>query len=345
MRQAFLTAPGRFEVREAPEPGPIGPSEAVVRLEAVGVCGSDVHYFTEGRIGSQIVEYPFTIGHECSGVVERVGRAVTRVAVGDRVAVDPAMPCGGCEWCRKGRENICANLRFLGCPGQAEGAYKELLVMPERCLFRLPESLTFDDGVALEPAAICVYAVAQSRLAPGETIAVLGCGPIGLLTLAAAKASGRAHAFASDLVPERVEAARAFGADAAYNCNETDVAAAILEATGGRGVDVVYECAGEQDALDQALLIAAPGGRVSIIGIPSRPRLELIADLARRKELLLINVRRQNRMVERTIELAGSGALFVSDLVTHHFALEQIAEAFELVAGYRDGVLKAVVRP
>jgi L-iditol 2-dehydrogenase len=345
MRQAFLTAPARFEVREVPDPGPVGPNEAVVRLEAVGVCGSDVHYFTEGRIGSQVVEYPFTIGHECAGVVERVGEAVTRVAVGDRVTVDPAMPCGECEWCRTGHENICANLRFLGCPGQAEGAYKELLAMPEHSLFRLPDSLSFDDGVALEPAAICTYAVAQSRLAPGETIAVLGCGPIGLLVLAAAQASGRARAFATDLVRERVAAAKAFGADVAYNPDDTDVVAAILEATSGRGVDVVYECAGEQETLDQAMQLATAGGRVLIIGIPSTPRVELVADLMRRKELLIINVRRQNRMVERTIELAASGALKIAGLVTHHFAVERIAEAFELVAGYRDGVLKAVVRP
>ena len=345
MRQAFLVAPGRFEVREVPEPGTIGPHEAVVRLKAVGVCGSDVHYFTEGRIGSQVVEYPFTIGHECSGVVERVGEAVTRVAVGDRVTVDPAMPCGECEWCRKGRENICANLRFLGCPGQVEGAYKELLVMPEHSLFRMPDSLSFDDGVVIEPAAIGAYAVAQSGLRPDETIAVLGCGPIGLLVLACARASGRRRAFATELVPERVEAAGRLGADVALNASETDVVQAIHKATGGRGVDVVYECAGEQETLEQATRIAAPGGRVSILGIPSTPRVELIPELVRRKELLLINVRRQNKMMERTIELAASGAVATSELVTHHFPLEGVAEAFELVASYRDGVLKAIIEP
>ncbi len=343
MRQAYLTGPGRFEVREAPEPGEIGPDEAVVRLKAIGVCGSDMHYFTEGRIGSQVVEYPFTIGHECAGVVERVGPAVGRVAVGDRVTVDPAMPCGACEWCRKGRENICPQMRFLGCPGEVEGAYKELLVMPERCLFRLPESLTFDDGVVLEPATICAYGVAQSRLAPDETMAVLGCGPMGLLTLACARASGRRRVFASELVPERVEAAQRLGADVALNRNETDVVQSVLDATDGRGVDVVFECAGEQDTLDQAVQIVAPGGRISILGIPSTPRVELVADLMRRKELLIINVRRQNGMVERTIELAASGAVPVAELVTHHFPLERVGKAFELVAGYRDGVLKAII--
>lgn len=343
MRQAYLTALGRFEVRDAPEPGEIKADEAVVRLKAIGVCGSDLHYFTEGRIGTEVVEYPFTIGHECAGIVERVGEAVSRVAVGDRVTVDPAMPCGACEWCRKGRENICPEMQFLGCPGEVEGAYKELLVMPERCLFRLPEALTFDDGVVLEPAAICAYAVAQSGLAPEETMAVLGCGPMGLLTLAFAKASGRRRAFASELVPERVEAARRFGADVALNRNETDVVQAVLEATDGRGVDVVYECAGEQDTLDQATQIVTPGGRISIVGIPTTLRMELAADLMRRKELLIINVRRQNKMVERTIELAASGAVAVAELVTHHFPLERVGEAFELVAAYRDGVLKAII--
>jgi len=345
MRQAYLTAPGRFEVREVADPVEIGPNDVLVRLKAIGVCGSDRHYFTEGRIGSQVVEYPFTVGHECAGVVERVGRAVGRVGVGDRVVVDPAMPCGECEWCRGGRENVCPHMRFLGCPGQVEGALKELLVMPERCLFHLPDSLSFDDGVVIEPAAICAYAVKQSRLDAAETVAVLGCGPIGLLTLACARASGRRRAFASDLVAERIEAAKRLGADVSLNPNDGDIVETILEATDGRGVDVVYECAGKQETLDQAMRIAAPGGRISIIGIPSTLRVELIPDMTRRKELLLINVRRQNGMVERTIELAASGAVPVRDLVTHHFPLERVAEAFDLVVTYRDGVLKAIIEP
>lgn len=337
--------PGCLEVREAPEPSHIARNEAVVRLQAIGVCGSDMHYYSEGRIGDQVVEYPFTVGHECAGVVERVGEAVTRVAVGDRVAVEPAMPCGECEWCLKGRENICPRMRFLGCPGQAEGAYKELLVMPEHCLFVLPDAVSFEAGVVVEPGAICAYAVAQSGLKPDETLAVLGSGPIGLLVAACAKAAGRRRAFASDIIPERVAAARRFGADESFNAHDTDVAAAILDATDGRGVDVVYECAGEQETLEQAARIAAPGGRISVIGIPSTARLDLAADLVRRKELLIINVRRQNRMVERTIELAASGAVPMDDLVTHRFSLDAVGEAFALVAAYRDGVLKAVIQP
>lgn len=332
-------------MRDVPEPSQIAANEAVVGLRAVGVCGSDMHYFNEGRIGDQVVEYPFTVGHECAGVVERVGDAVTRVAVGGRVAVDPAMPCGECEWCRKGRENICPRMRFLGCPGQAEGAYKELLVMPEHCLFPLPDAVSFEAGVVIEPAAICAYAVAQSGLKPDETMAVLGSGPIGLLVAACAKAAGRRAAFATDIIPERVAAARRFGADEAFNAHESDAAAAILEATDGRGVDVVYECAGEAETLEQAARIAAPGGRISVIGIPSTARLDLAADLVRRKELLVINVRRQNRMVERTIELAASGAVPMDDVVTHRFSLDAVGEAFALVAAYRDGVLKAVIQP
>ena len=144
-------------------------------------------------------------------------------------------------------------------------------------------------------------------------------------------------------LPERVEAARRFGADVALNRNETDVVREVLEATDGRGVDVVYECAGEQDTLDQAVQIVTPGGRISIVGIPTTLRMELAADLMRRKELLIINVRRQNKMVERTMELAASGAVAVAELVTHHFPLERVGEAFELVAAYGDGVLKAII--
>jgi L-iditol 2-dehydrogenase len=209
----------------------------------------------------------------------------------------------------------------------------------------LPDSLSFEAGVVVEPGAICAYAVARSGLRSDETLAVLGSGPIGLLVLAYARAAGRRRAYATDIVPERVAAARRFGADESFDKRGTDVAAAILDATDGRGVDVVYECAGEQDTLDQAMRIAAPGGRISVLGIPSTARMELNADLVRRKELLIINVRRQNRMVERAVELAASGGVPLADLVTHRFPLEAVGEAFSLVAAHRDGVLKAVIQP
>jgi L-iditol 2-dehydrogenase len=342
MRTAYLTGIRRFEVREVPRPEP-KPGHVVVRLYSVGVCGSDIHYYTEGNIGTQVVEYPFPVGHECAGVVELAGEGVKNPRPGQRVAVDPAIHCGECFVCKMGRENICPNTKFLGCPGQMEGSLTEYLEMPAQNCFPMPDTMTFDEAVVTEPLAITIHAVKLSSLREGESIAVLGSGPMGLLTMMTALHYGAGQAFATDIIPERVEFAARMGAAQSFNFNSDDVVGAVMAATDGRGVDVAYECAGEQEALDQAVELLRPGGRLMLIGIPETDRVSFVADYMRRRELLIQNVRRQNHNVDEAIRLVAEGKINASALVTHHFLLEKVGDAFDLVASYGDGVIKAMI--
>lgn len=337
-----LTGIRQMEMREAETPVIENDRDVLIRMVKVGVCGSDVHYYTTGKIGSQIVEYPFAVGHECAGVVEQVGAAVERVAVGQEVAVDPAMPCFECDQCRAGRMHTCRKLRFLGCPGQAEGCLSEYIVMPETSVFPLPEGMTLDEAVISEPLAIGVYAVKQSGDIRGKTIGILGTGPIGLSVLLPAKAWGAETVYATDKIDERLMLASQLGANWTGNPNKLDVAASINEMA-PRQLDVVFECCGQQDAIDNAIDILKPGGKLMIIGIPETDRLSFEIDKMRRKEITVVNVRRQNECVEATLDLIHQAGVDVTPMVTHRLPFEQTKEAFDLVSEYRDGVVKAMI--
>ena len=343
MKAMALTGIRKMALIDIPEPTITNPTDVLLQILQVGVCGSDVHYYTTGRIGSMVVEFPFVLGHECAARVIEVGSAVQRVKVGDEVAVDPAMPCHQCDQCRAGRENTCRNLRFLGCPGQAAGCLAERIVMPEKCLFPVTDRLSVDEAVISEPLAIGVYAVQQSALAAGHDAAVLGAGPVGLSVLMAARSVRSGQLYATDKIDPRLNAARAAGASWTGNPLREDIVAAILEAQPA-GMDVVYECAGQQDTLDQAVDLLKPGGKLMLIGIPEIERVSFVIDKMRRKELSVVNVRRQNQCVDATLELLRRPDIDATFMVTHRFELAQAVEAFDLVASYADGVVKAMIQ-
>jgi L-iditol 2-dehydrogenase len=266
------------------------------------------------------------------------------VRPGDRVVVEPAVSCGQCEQCLGGRQNLCQDVRFLSVPDELEGCLKEHMVMPEGNVIPLPDDITFEDAAMLEPLSICSYSVKLGQMEPGDSIAVLGSGPIGLLTLEVANVSGAAVSFATDIIKERVEMASRLGATYSFNRNETDVVREIIERTDGRGVDVVFECAGEQDVIDQGMKILRPGGRFVLIGIPpGPPQYTFHTDLWRRKELTVVYVRRQVHYVERALHLVEAGRIDVRTPVTHRFPLEKTNDAYDLVSSYKDGVVKAMI--
>ncbi|MDY0355661.1 MAG: alcohol dehydrogenase catalytic domain-containing protein [Sedimentisphaerales bacterium] len=342
MRAAVLTGVRQIEVREVPDPKIEKGTDVLLKIEKVGVCGSDVHYFETGRIGSQVVQFPYIVGHECAATVAKVGPDVKGLKVGQEVVVEPAVSCHACEQCKAGRENTCSHLRFLGTPGQGNGCLSEYIVMPEECCLPTDGRISIEQGVLCEPLAIAVYAVKQSHPARGADVAMLGAGPIGLCCLVSAKAAGVGDCYMTEKIDERVEIARRAGATWVGNPLKEDVVAAILKRK-PLGMDIVYECAGQQETIDQAVDLLKPGGKLLLIGIPREDRISLSIDKIRRKEVTIVNVRRQNKCTHEAMDLVASGAVGVDFMVTHRFGLDRVREAFELVAAYRDGVVKAMI--
>jgi L-iditol 2-dehydrogenase len=327
-----------MDLHERPPPTVRSPHDVLIRVAAVGVCGSDIHYYTTGRIGSQVVTYPFMVGHEFAGTVTAVGTGVSRVKPGDRVAVDPAMPCFTCDQCLSGRTHTCRKLLFLGCPGQAEGCLCDWIVMPETSCFSVPADLSDEDAALVEPISIGCYAARLAGSLAGCRVAILGCGPIGLSVLLAARQAGVAHISASDPLVYRHALAGRIGA------SWTGAPAALDNQAGAHAdMDVVFECCGRQEAMDQAIILLKPGGKLVLIGIPEFDRASFAIDLLRRKEICIQNVRRQNECVEAAIALCRQYRSETRALITHRFPAERTVEAFNLVADYRDGVVKAMV--
>lgn len=343
MKTMYLTGLRQMEMRESPKPEIRNDTDVLLKMAVVGVCGSDVHYYLRGRIGSQVVKYPFPVGHECAAIVEQVGAAVSRVKPGDHVAVEPAMPCGQCDQCHARRSHTCRSLRFLGCPGQADGCLSEYIVMPEHSCFPVPNNVSLDQACLSEPLSIGLYSVRLAGLSSGATAAVLGCGPIGLSVMLCSRVAGAAKIFATDPIPERLPHAERAGATWVGNPSKTDTTKAI-QAAAPLGLDYVFECCGEQAALDQAVDLLKPGGRLVLVGIPTIDRISFAIDKLRRREITIINVRRQNECVEPALELIRRRLIDVDFMVTHSFPFDRTVEAFEMVADYRDGVIKAMIR-
>ncbi len=338
----MLTGIRQMEMREVPTPVIVNDNDVLIRLKTLGVCGSDIHYYVSGKIGSQVVSYPFTVGHECAGLVEAVGKGVTRVRPGDRVAVEPAMPCWKCDQCLAGRPHTCRNLRFLGCPGQAEGSLSEFIVMPETSCFPIPEGMSYDEAAISEPLAIGVYAVRQSIPMEGAAVGILGFGPIGMSVMLPAMAMGAGRIFVTDKIDERLRIAGEQGAELTANPDREDV---VQKITGQvpEMLDVVFECCGQQDAFDHAVDLLKPGGKLMIIGIPEFGRWSFEVDKSRHKELCIQHVRRQNEAVQPALDMMAGGKVSVEAMATHRFPFAETKAAFDLVAEYRDGVMKAMI--
>lgn len=342
MKAMMLTGIREMEMIEVPTPLLVYEDDVLIRMKALGVCGSDIHYYISGKIGSQVVKYPFTVGHEGAGEVQAVGKGVRNIQVGDRIAIEPAMPCGECEQCLVGRPHTCRNLKFLGCPGQAEGSLSEYIVMPEGSCFKIPDSMSYDQAAISEPLAIGVYAVKLARAMKGAKIGILGFGPIGMSVLLPALAMGAEEVYVTDKIDERLKIAVASGAKLTANPDSEDVVEKITGEVPGL-LDVVFECCGQQDAIDNAVDLLKPGGKLMVIGIPGFERWSFPVDKLRHKELCIQNVRRQNEALQPALDMMESGDIRVEAMATHRFSFENSMEAFDLVAAYKDGVMKAMI--
>ena len=342
MKAALLTGIGQFEIQRVPDPKIVNPTDVLIRIKMVGVCGSDIHYFTTGRIGSQIIKFPFTVGHEAAGIVEQVGKKVTRVKPGQRIAIDPAVYCGLCDQCRAGRENTCCKLLFLGCPGQLSGALSEYLVLPELCCFPIKDRTTFERATLSEPLAIAVYAVERSRLPAKANVAILGVGPIGMSVFHVLRTKKVGNVLVTDKIPERLKFAERLRPKYCGNPDRTDVVKEISKIE-PLLMDAVFECSGDKEAYQHAVKLLKPGGTLALVGIPEFDEVAFPIHQLRRKEITIINVRRQAHCTQKAIDLLERKKIEMDAMVTHHFPLAETRQAFDLVANYRDGVMKAMI--
>lgn len=335
MRSVRLHARNDIRLHEEPAPIP-GPGETLVRIGTVGICGSDLHWFAEGEIGDAKLQQPLVLGHEFAGEI------VDGPRKGQRIAIDPAIPCGRCEFCLRGDHNLCPNGRFSG-HGLQDGALREYIAWPDKLLFSLPDTLSLEDGAMLEPLGVAIHAVDLGKLQPGMTVGVFGAGPIGLLVQQVARLSSLQAIYVTDVLPHRIEAAFNFKATQAILDSEGSSSKEILDATGGRGLDVAFEAAGENAAVNAACQSLKPGGCLVLIGVPAGDRTEFTASVARRKGLTIKLVRRMKDTYPRAIHLVESGQVDVRSLVTHRFPLKDSQRAFALAAR-REG-LKTVILP
>lgn len=342
MKAMQLTGIREMKMFDVPDPVLVNDNDVLIRMTTVGVCGSDVHYYTTGRIGDQIVKYPFTVGHEGAGIVQKIGSAVRNLKPGDRIAIDPAMPCWQCDQCKAGRSHTCRKLKFLGCPGQAEGCLSEYIVMPETSCFPVSDNLTPDEAALSEPLTIGVYALKLSQMQPGMDIGILGSGPIGLSVLTAASEYNPGRIYATDKLDYRLDFAKKSGAFWTGNPDKTDINGAIKQVE-PLLLDMIFECCGQQEAINQAVTLLKPGGKLMIIGIPEVDEYTFPINELRRKEICIQNVRRQNESVHDCLKLLNSKKVDVKPWATHRFKLNECKAAFDMVANYQDGVIKAMI--
>jgi L-iditol 2-dehydrogenase len=341
MRAMFVHGPRDLRPGDMPKPVP-GPGEVLVRIKAVGICGSDVHNYVFGEIGGALITEPLVIGHEAAGIIEALGPGVHGLTVGMRVAVDPSLSCGHCELCVEGDPHICRDNRFFGV-APTHGAFREYIAHPADAVFPLPAGMTMDEGALLEPMGIGMYVAQLADVRLGDRVGILGCGPIGLMTGQMIRLSGAGEIIGTDKVEARLATARRLAMDTTFDANDPQVVKRIWEHTKGRGLDVVIDCAGANETSEQAMELARPGGTVVLVGIPPEDKIEFKASVPRRKGLTVKFDRRMKHTYQRCIQFVEAGRVDIKPLATHHFPLERLVEAMELVISRGDGVLKTMI--
>ena len=335
MRVSVLRGAGDLVVEDRPAPAP-GPHDVLVQVASVGVCGSDVHYFEHGRIGSHVVEAPLVLGHEASGVVVEVGASVTRLAVGQRVSVEPGVPDFSCGQCLAGRYNLCEDMRFYATP-PIDGAFAELVTVHEQFAHPVPDTLSDDAAALLEPLSVGLWACRKGEVGAGTRVLVTGAGPVGLVAMQAALALGAASVTVTDVNPHRLALARELGAT-----DTLDVSASPVSSS-GLSVDVLLECSGHPPATADAIRAVAPAGRVVLVGMGG-DEMTLPVSRIQERELTVTGTFRYAHTWPAAIALAASGRVQLDRLVTGHYGLDQVRDA--LTAARTDArTIKPVVRP
>ncbi len=324
-----------------PDPPDPGPGEVLVRLRACGVCGSDMHFYLEESCTGTPAAYPQVLGHEPAGEIAAVGAGVEELAIGDRVAVEPAISCGKCEFCVGGKRNLCENIVFMGGI-QAPGCLREYATVPVRNALKIPGDMDFGAAAVVEPTAVLLHAASLADLRMGETVAIMGAGPIGLLAIQIAKLAGASKIISADCVPHRLKRAAELGADVVVNVATDSVVDAVMDAT-GKGAHVIFDAAGKPASINASIESARHGGRIVIIGIPSQAETPLRLWEGLHREVTITVQKRNNGNDHAALELIEAGKIKPESILSHRFSLADGAKAFETMGAYADGVIKPLI--
>ncbi|MFD5022823.1 NAD(P)-dependent alcohol dehydrogenase [Paenibacillus sp. NPDC058367] len=319
-------------------------NEALIKVYCIGICGSDVHYYEHGRIGRYVVKEPIILGHELAGEVVEVGKQVSNIAVGDRVAVEPGVTCGQCDYCKSGRYNLCPDVVFLATP-PVNGAWAEYIVMPSDYLFKLPDSMSYEEGAMLEPLSVGFHAMMRGKVQPFDRVLITGLGPIGLLAGQAAKLFGVSEIYGTDLVPFRRQLAMEMGFTAALDPVKENVGQRLNELTNGFGVTLVVESSGNAMAMADTIKWVRRGGRIVFVGLPADSAIPMDMGQFIDGEIDAYGVFRYANTYPAAIQALQHSSLDIEKIVTHRFALTDTQEALEVARKEKDTSIKVMIYP
>lgn len=342
MKVAVMNGIGKmgFIEKEVPQPKA---NEVLVKLEYVGICGSDLHYYETGRIGDYIVEPPFVLGHEPGGVVVGLGKEVKHLSVGDKVALEPGKTCGHCEFCKTGRYNLCADVIFFATP-PVDGVFQEYVCHEADLCFKLPENVSTIEGALIEPLAVGFHAAIQGKAQAGQTAVVMGAGCIGLVTMMALKAMGVSNVYVVDIMEKRLEKALELGATGVINSKETDSIEMIMKLTDGKGCDLAIETAGAEITTIQCINMAKKGTNVVLVGYSKTGEMTLPMSLVLDKELTFKTVFRYRHIYPMAIEAVANGKVNLKGIVTDEFTLDEVQKAMDYSVNNKSDIVKAVIK-
>jgi len=339
---AWLTEIEKIEIRDSPMPE-VGPDDVLLEIKHVGVCGSDVGFFTDPTAGGHFdTRLPVVLGHECAGKVIETGAKVTGLAAGDLVAVEPGIPCFHCPLCLSGRYNLCQKVNFMACPPWEKAALHRYISHPAAFCFKLPDNMSTVEGALVEPLAVGVHAATRANVAPGDSVIILGSGTIGLMTLLACRSRGVTNITVVDLYDNRLAMAKEAGARGTINSRETDVAEAVSRATGGAGMDFVFETAGNPKTASLTTRLVKAGGKVVMVGnIHGDTPYDFLT--MNNKEADILSIFRYRNIFRPTIESIASGMIPVKQMATAFFPFEQVQKAFETALHDRQNQVKVII--
>lgn len=338
---AIMTDIKRIENKEIKVPVSLD-DEVLIRVEYVGICGSDVHFYEAGKIGDFLVETPFILGHEASGTIEKSGKDVKNLKPGDRIAIEPSVPCRSCKYCSQGKYNICSNLSMLSAP-PFDGALKKYITHPSDFVFKLPENVSTLEGALVEPLCVGLHAVNQSNIKLGDTVTILGAGCIGLTTLLSAKAAGASKIFISDIEDKKLEYAKELGATEVLNAKNINIVERVMEIT-EEGTDKVIDCAGSEITIAQTSSLVKKGGSVALVGMTVKNEIKYDLMQLLSKEANIQTVFRYRNLFPTALDLLSSGRINIVDIVTNTFSFDETKEAFDYVRENRSEVVKGVIK-